>query len=393
MSAAMAVQGLRERGHSVQALVGRFGAPEARVEGHVCRTLRRTVDSPDPLALATYDWADRRHLARLLDRFQPELISIWNLEGIFPGVLRTLQESGRPTVYHLHDLWLPFHEHWTDEWRRFWQSPAGSPWRALPKQIAAVVLRASGHLVHRPPETRRLGNAVFCSEFARRYHQQNGIEALNSRVIYSGVEVGRQRPVSPPEGSSAALRLLYVGRFVPEKGADVVVAALRSLAEQGRTDVTLTLLGVVPPDRSYFEALARDAGDPLLGNRVRFLKPEANERMDAVYAQHDALVFASVREGLPRTVMEAMACGLAIVSTAAGGTAEIVRHEDNALVFPVGDHRTLADLLLRLLDQRGLVEKLGRAARDDARARFDVKRTVQEIEAFYVSVVATASTT
>lgn len=381
MSAALASRGLRERGHDVQVLVSRFGLTRGHSDGSVHRVLHRTVDSPDPLTLVAYDWSDRASVRRLLRRFRPDLISIWNLEGIFPGVLRALQEYGGPLVYHLHDVWLPFHERWTREWYSFWTRRAGSAWREVPKRLTSAALRAGSLVPPTPPETRRLSHAVFCSEFARRYHEENDIRAANARVIHSGVEVDRL--FQSRQERTDAPRLLYVGRFVPEKGADIILAAMRALALRGRTEPTLSLLGVIPPDRAYYERLVREAADPLLGGRVRFLAPEDNDSMDRVYAQHDVLVFPSVREGLPRTVMESMACGLALVSTPAGGTAEIVRDGDNALVFPIGDHRALESHLLRLLEQPGLVHALGQAAQRDARERFDVKRTVGQIEVFY----------
>jgi glycosyltransferase involved in cell wall biosynthesis len=391
MSAALAAAGLERLGHDVQVIASRFGVGRALDEGFVRRRLHRTVDSPRPLAIVAYDWIDRLTIRRLVDRFRPDLVSVWNLQGIFPGVLSTLQASGLPLVYHLHDLWLPALEEWTHQWSAFWARPAGARGRALPKAVIGAFVRKAGLVGSLPPETRQLDHAVFCSEFARRFHEEHGVRARNWKVIFSGVDVDRLERTSRP-ARGPALRVLYVGRFVPEKGAHVAVRALRTLAERGHRNVRLSLLGVVPPDRAYYEGLVEAASDPLLSGRVVFPAAGPNDQMDAVYAEHDALVFPSTREGLPRTVMEAMACGLAIVSTTAGGTAEMVRDGVNALTFPVGDHEALALALLRLITEPALLGALSNEARRDARERFDVKRTVGQVESFYSGVVSHART-
>lgn len=389
LSAALAAEGLRGRGHSVQVLVTRFGVlpgTDAR-GGFVHRRLHRTVDSSSPAAIAAYDALDRACIRRTIRRLRPDLVSVWNLHGTFPGVLLEIQRSRVPVVFHLHDLWLEQLEAWTLQWSRFWGQQAGAWWRRYPKRCLASALRRAGLVTETGPEIRSLPNAVFCSHFARSYHEANGISAADSRVIYSGVDTARFRP-RPRESGNHSLRLLFVGRFVPEKGPDVALAALQELSREGRHDLELTAMGTIPPDRRFFDALRARAAESGLDGRVRFLAATAHDELDSLYAEHDVLVFPSVREGLPRSVMEAMACGLAIVSTPAGGTAEMLRNEENALVFPVGDSVRLASALRRLKDDPGLVQRLGQAARGDAVARFDVSRTVAEIDEYYHEVLA-----
>jgi len=92
----------------------------------------------------------------------------------------------------------------------------------------------------------------------------------------------------------------------------------------------------------------------------------------------DAFVLSSREEGLGTSVLDAMACGLPVVATAAGGIPEMVVHERTGLLGPVGDAEALAREIIRVFRDRALAERLGRAGRDLVRERFTVDRMVEE---------------
>ena len=111
--------------------------------------------------------------------------------------------------------------------------------------------------------------------------------------------------------------------------------------------------------------------------------------MPQIFAHADVLLLPSIYpEALPRVVLEAMACGLAVVATPAGGTGEIVEHEVTGLLFAAGDGADLARQIMRLLADPELRGRLGAEAHRCTVARFSMERMVDDMEAFLAEAVA-----
>jgi glycosyltransferase involved in cell wall biosynthesis len=156
------------------------------------------------------------------------------------------------------------------------------------------------------------------------------------------------------DGSSSSLRVAWVGRFEPQKDPLKAVQVLARLVEAGRP-VTAWFAGAGTLEPELRAAVAA-AG---LGDRVEFtgvLEPPAlAERFHA----SDVLVMTSLWEGFPRTMVEALACGVPVVSTAVGDTPAVVRDGENGFIAHTGSAAELADLVA----QAGLLtERAGVAA-------------------------------
>jgi glycosyltransferase involved in cell wall biosynthesis len=82
-------------------------------------------------------------------------------------------------------------------------------------------------------------------------------------------------------------------------------------------------------------------------------------------------------------IAEAMACGRAVLTSGTGGSAELVRHGEDALTHRVGDHVDLAARLAQLAAEAGFRCRLGRAARERAVERFDARRLADQFAAVY----------
>ncbi|MBA2701667.1 MAG: glycosyltransferase [Chloroflexi bacterium] len=161
-------------------------------------------------------------------------------------------------------------------------------------------------------------------------------------VISPGVEPEPEG--LPLPGEREAGRVLFVGRLVPDKGCDVLLAAVEKLAEQG-IPVQLTIVGD-GPERERLEAAARASGAA-----VRFtgaLPPVSVRRLMAVAAV--VAVPSVAPEGLGLVAIEAMASGALVVATDQGGLAETMRHGENGFVVPAGDVGALCSALRRALD-------------------------------------------
>jgi len=140
-------------------------------------------------------------------------------------------------------------------------------------------------------------------------------------------------------------------------------------------EARLLLLGR-GPEEPRLRALAAALG---ISARVRF---EGEQPDVAPYlSQMDVYVQPSVAEGMPNSVLEAMAAGLPVVATAVGGTPEVVLDGQTGLLVAPGDPSALADALLSLLADRRLAERFGRASRARVETHFGEGLMIRQMEA------------
>lgn len=171
-----------------------------------------------------------------------------------------------------------------------------------------------------------------------------------------------------------------VANYRPEKGHEHLLAAAVTVRERV-PGARFVLVGAGPLE-SRVRARASELG---LNGTVVFASP----RHDAatVAAAFDVFALASLHEGLPIALLEAMALGSPVVATSVGGIPEAVRDAEDALVVPPGDPAALAAGILELVEDRELAGRLGEAAR--ARAQeFDIRHTVARTEAVYEELLA-----
>ena len=109
--------------------------------------------------------------------------------------------------------------------------------------------------------------------------------------------------------------------------------------------------------------------------------------MPAVMAMFNILTVCSYVESASLSLMEAMASGIAIVTTDCGGPGEMIRSGENGLIVPVGDSEAIANCLISLLEDDKVSEHLGNQARNDS-YKYDISRVAREIEGIYQDVIA-----
>lgn len=182
-------------------------------------------------------------------------------------------------------------------------------------------------------------------------------------VVRNGVDVGAfacERDLEPTsEGAGRrAPRLLCVARLARVKNHVLLLDAVAALAHAGR-DVSLTLVGDGPL-AADLEQRARALG---IADRVRFAGPQRDTA--PFYAEADLFALASEHEGLPMSIIEAMAAGLPVVATAVGGVPSIVADGANgALVNPRGPQaaQEIAAAVVRIWEDPERYGRLSRAA-------------------------------
>lgn len=185
------------------------------------------------------------------------------------------------------------------------------------------------------------------------------------RVVPNGVDTTRFVPRADP-ARGERLRVLFVGRMIPDKGADVVLDAVARL---GRDDIELTVVGSQNFDAgaapSPYERDLR-AQAAALGDRVRLLPFTPRAEVAAVYRDADVVVVPSRwAEPFALTVMEGMASGVPVVASAIGGIPEVAG-DAGVLVRP-DDPAELAAALEALADDEALRRRIGSRCRSWAR--------------------------
>jgi glycosyltransferase involved in cell wall biosynthesis len=109
-------------------------------------------------------------------------------------------------------------------------------------------------------------------------------------------------------------------------------------------------------------------------------------------ASCDLFVLPSLYEGLPLSLLEAMAAGRPVVATDVAGSNEVVRHAESGLLVPPADPVALADAIRRILADPAQAERLARAGQGRVQREFSVERTVRGVDAVYEQVLASPST-
>jgi glycosyltransferase involved in cell wall biosynthesis len=166
--------------------------------------------------------------------------------------------------------------------------------------------------------------------------------------------------------------LLYAGRLTNWKGCDTLVRVLPKLPD----DVALVLVGD-GPERA---ALGGIADRVRVAGRVRFLPPAGRATVGGLMRLASCFVLNSGYEGHPHVVLEAMALGTPVAAAAECGTAELVRHEENGLLFEKDSSPQIVEAVGRLLDEDALRQRLTENGRATAQ-RFPWSTTVDRTEA------------
>lgn len=390
VSCAAVAAGLSRLGHHVCVLTSDFGRTAAGIpEGCVYRSLHYCDGWPNLRRLARQEFSDRRAIQELVAEFKPDLIYTWCMLHLFPSLHRVLKGSGLPIVYNIQDIWLPRHLEEAERLRSLWLRPTTHVGKTLARALLRKTLQwmYPGWLQPILVDDLPLQATVFCSYFRLQEHLRLGLPAGRMKVIYNGIDAsrfngGREFDAIPP------LRVLFVGRLVEEKGAHTAVLAIKELHGRGLKKVTLSIAGVPSHPWEYADELKRTVAEASLTEDVRFLGMIAHDALPGVYQQHDVLCFPSmVNEGMPMTLLEAMACGLAVVGTTTGGSGEILQEGVSGLTFAPGDAHGLADRLQQLLIDPVQARTLASAGQQLVRSRFGIESAVAQTEAFLQEVL------
>jgi glycosyltransferase involved in cell wall biosynthesis len=344
------VQGLEERGHDVIVMVSSLREPLGGCDhGRVVvvpdlpwsvRLGRRllpgrakaVVAIPSPVQM----WRELRR-----QRVDVVLIKVYSLRNVLASIVALLLGCRRVS--------------WFEQ-----VPPVGPEWRVLAR-LGILPRRQFTALADRPGGLERSSSAGL------------------THIPYAPM---RAATVAPRDPVGRPLRVLTVAAFTnPVKRPiwTLRAAAVAGLLPDG---VRLTFCGLGGPNRMDEELLALDRD---LGARSRILVNVAYRDMTALYDEHDVLVLPSSADQFGMVIPEAMARGMAVVTSDVVGAIGFVRHGETGLVFDANDLGDLAAQLARLAAEPGLVDRLGVAAQRFIAEHASPALTAERIERFALS--------
>lgn len=196
---------------------------------------------------------------------------------------------------------------------------------------------------------------------------------------------------SPPaSGEKPALRrrwglpdkliVTFSGRFVERKGIKFLVKAWQEVIEEF-PDARLVMLG----DGTHLSRM-KTLAEQLSIDEYIFFKGQTDDVADFLRTS-DVYVLPSLQEGMPNSLLEAMACGLPVIASRIGGVVDVVEDGKSGILFEAGDVSGLASAMVRLLNDSELRLKLGTEARRRVVENFSIDRIADEYIKLYKEVL------
>jgi glycosyltransferase involved in cell wall biosynthesis len=206
-----------------------------------------------------------------------------------------------------------------------------------------------------------------------------GRPVADAKIILWGIDT-KKFPFNP--SLHIPPRLLFVGQIIPIKGVHTAVEAMEILVrKEGFDTLTLTLVGR-GGDPEYVDHLKKIVKASDLSENIYFAGFVPHENLLSIYRNHDILLFPSVwEEPFGIVILEAMSCGLGVIGTATGGSAEILQSDETAaLIFCKEDAEACAAQIRRLIENPALLDRIRTGGRHRVEETFNFEHTMDTIE-------------
>lgn len=400
---------LEARGHTLRVVTGKYAGPDnpSAVAGgfpslcspalpaelladhagsaRIFREISLSWGPPYPpeelAAFLESEIADREAVARHIERFKPDVVSVWGMEFASQPLIHWLASTGVPLHAAIDDVWLE---------SAFERDP-----------LCQVTQTAHDLGIAVPPALRPLLNlglqrpgippagVLFVSEFLRRRCAASGFDAAAANARWGGVDLSAYRssdraPRAPLDADQPA-RILFVGRVGDNRGIRDLIAACARIVTLDRRAVALRVVGEC--DRSYADELQSALPD---GLRIEFIGALPPDRLPAEYQAAHLLVAPSrLPEGMSRVTVEALACGTPVIVSDSGAQRELVRDTRYGRVFAAGDAQALHAEMRATFDDYDAALRTAAAGRDYAFATFDPERYIEVLEEHLQHVATT----
>lgn len=262
-------------------------------------------------------------------------------------------------------------------------------------RLLDTTFSVTNHTAYNPyllvPKLRHAAFFVSISEFDRRHllRMARGTGRRKVRVVHQGIDAARFGGGGCGRERDGPARVLSVAALREKKGHDVLIRAVAKLREAGR-DVRLVIVGE-GPERPGLERRVRELG---VSEAVDLAGAEPPERVRARLAAADVFALAAVvaangdLDGVPISLMEAMAAGVPVVSTRLSGIPELIEDGREGLLASPGDPESLAAAIAAVLDDPGRARAMVARAREKVEREFDLRRSAHALAVLFAAGAA-----
>jgi glycosyltransferase involved in cell wall biosynthesis len=363
---------LAERGHEVMLITGPALGPEGQLfdqtRGQKYRTV--VIDEMRRAILPFKDYASYGKIKALLREFKPDIVHTHSAKAGVTGRFAAWSLKGewsqnRPGVVHtLHGL--SFH-------------PYQNPWV---NRLYIAVEKATA---------RRTDYFISVADAMTEQNKAEGIGVDKPYVTaYSAIEEEQFLTPIPKEKlrgfrrqheiSGAAVVLVTIARLFMLKGHEYIIESARELSQRFDNVIWLFV-----GDGNLAELYKKQIQNLGLTGRFRFTGLIPPDRIPLAIQSSDVLVHCSLREGLARTLPQAMLCGRPAISFDVDGAREVVNENTGRLIEPKNVHQ-LIEACAELIQDRSLRERLGQTGRESVKRKFAPDTMVDTIERVYRSL-------
>ena len=216
---------------------------------------------------------------------------------------------------------------------------------------------------------------------------EDGIHASNALIVYPGARtdlfgptvISRALPEPPCRIKRKPLHLCFAGLLMESKAPHTLLEAVAQLHQQGYP-VRASLAGGAF-QKNYVEAMKSFCIHNKINNLITFYKQLTRNQLARFFRLHHAAVFPSTHpEAFGIVAVEAMASGLALISSGAGGASEVFENNKSGLKFDAGNAESLSMQIKRLFEEPGLLRGLQENGMERARKILDVQNSAQQID-------------
>jgi len=204
-----------------------------------------------------------------------------------------------------------------------------------------------------------------------------GIDSDKIVFIHNGTDTDIFSPCKKEKNNN---QILWIGRFTPGKGVKYLINAFNILVKK-YPDFKLLMIGNGPLKNNIKQKIQ----DLNLGKNIILKEFVPNSKLPAIYCDSDVFVLSSLNEGVPRTVLEAMSCGVPIVCTNLPQLVSVV--EGCGLLVPVEDSQALAEGISKIISDKELARKLGENGRTKVVESYSWEDTVKNTVQLYEELI------
>lgn len=238
--------------------------------------------------------------------------------------------------------------------------------------LRAVVLRFLALFLYRLAFAHTNARVIFQNPDDQQFFVNAGVVEAKKTVLIKGAGVDVQQFTPPAAEQPLPVKVMMVSRLLKDKGVTEFAEAARILKAAGHA-IEFVLVGDIDPGNpasftaAEYEALQTGGDVTCLGHR---------SDIAALYQTAHIASLPSYGEGLPKSLLEALACGLPIITTDVPGCREVVEAGKNGLLVPPRDAKMLAEAVLQLANDPEGRKAMGKRSRSKAETEFDVKQVV-----------------